>query len=256
VVQAVDVTNFISASSASSKALKTATLLKSLTVNALIIGESGVGKKSLASFILPDASVVDASNFKELLSIIETSSELIITNIDESPNLKILLNAIVDKGIRVIATSKISLNHEDIDELFSVKFDILPLVQRKEDIKELMQLFFKEASSLFGGQTTLNLASITPDLNENSHSLRRQIMINYLLKDIKDVELIGIMERFLAPKLGSNNDYKSFLYLFEVPLIKAGLKKFKSQLQLADRLGLNRNTLRKKIADNKQYLEG
>ena len=255
-VQAVDVTNFVSNSSASKKALKTATLLKSLTVNALIIGESGVGKKSLATIILPEAPVIDASNFKELLSMIESTNELVITNIDESPNLKILLNAIVDKCVRVVATSKITLNYEQIDEVFSVKFDIYPLSQRKEDVKELMQLFFKEAVSLFGTQSTLNLNQITPDLSKNAHSLRRQIMINYLLKDIKDVEIMGIMERFLEQKIGSNNDYKNYLYLYEAPLIKVGLKKFKSQLQLSDRLGLNRNTLRKKISDNQTYLEG
>lgn len=81
-VQVVDVTNFVTASEASYQAFKTATLLKTLSVNALIMGEIGVGKKSLASFILPDASVIDASNFDELLVAIESSSEIIITNID------------------------------------------------------------------------------------------------------------------------------------------------------------------------------
>ena len=80
-------------------------------------------------------------------------------------------------------------------------------------------------------------------------------MITYLLQDIKDTELMDIIENYLSDKLGSNSDYRNFLYLYETPLIKVGLKKFKSQLQLADKLGLNRNTLRKKIADNKQYLK-
>ena len=79
-------------------------------------------------------------------------------------------------------------------------------------------------------------------------------MINYLLQDINDIELMSIMQNYLSNKLGSNNDYKNFLHLYEVPLIKAGLEKFKSQLQLSDKLGLNRNTLRKKIVDNKEYL--
>ena len=47
-VQVVVVTNFITASEASSQAFKTATLLKTLTVNALIMGEVGVGKSTLA----------------------------------------------------------------------------------------------------------------------------------------------------------------------------------------------------------------
>jgi DNA-binding protein Fis len=43
------------------------------------------------------------------------------------------------------------------------------------------------------------------------------------------------------------------LHLYEVPLIRAGIKKFKSQLQLSDKLGLNRNTLRKKITEHAHY---
>jgi DNA-binding NtrC family response regulator len=252
---AVDVTNFITASDASSKAFKTASLLKTLTVNALIMGESGVGKKSLASYILPDASVIDASNFEELLQALESANEIIITNIDASPNIKRLIDTLSSLRIRIIATSKSSLVNEAIDELFSVQFDIPPLEERPEDVELLVKKFAKEASSLFGGNERFNMKNFKADLSKNANSLRRQVMVNYLLQDINDTELMDIIENYLAPKLGSNCDYRNFLYLYEVPIIKAGLKKFKSQLQLADRLGLNRNTLRKKIADNKQYLE-
>jgi len=79
-------------------------------------------------------------------------------------------------------------------------------------------------------------------------------MISYLLQNVKEVELMDIMQNYLHDKLGSNSDYRSFLHLYEAPLIKAGLSRFKSQLQLSDKLGLNRNTLRKKIAENKEYL--
>ncbi len=79
-------------------------------------------------------------------------------------------------------------------------------------------------------------------------------MIYSLFHDIKDSELMNIIEDYLFDKLGSQSDYRNFLYLYEVPLIRAGLLKFKSQSQLSDKLGLNRNTLRKKIADNQKYL--
>ena len=79
-------------------------------------------------------------------------------------------------------------------------------------------------------------------------------MINYLLQDINESELMDIMRNYLIDKLGSNSDYKNFNHLYEAPLLKAGLEKFKSQLRFADRLGLNRNTLRKKIAENIKYL--
>jgi len=252
----VDATSFITESSASVAAKKTATLLKTLSVNALIMGESGVGKRTLASFILPDASIVDASNFDELLSAIESSKELIITNIDNSPNLNRLIDAIQEQEIRIIATSKQLFLNGLVDDLFSVKFDIPPLRERVEDVGFLIRKFTKEAAELFGGDENFNIENFKPDLSKNSKSLRRQVMINYLLQDVQDSDLMDIIENYLYEKLGSQSDYRNFLYLYEVPLIRGGLKKFKSQLQLADKLGLNRNTLRKKITENKQYLEG
>ena len=253
-VQAVDVTNFVTSSEASYQAFKTASLLKTLSVNALIMGENGVGKKSLASFILPDASIIDASNFDEVLVAVESSRELIITNIDNSANIKRLIDSIAQSSIRVIATSKQSFSNEFIETIFNVKFNIPPLRERREDVEPLVEQFLAEASAIFGGSVTFNSENFQADLSENSHSLRRQVMINYLLQDIKDKELMDIIEHYLYSRLGSNNDYRKFLYLYEVPLIKSGLSKFKSQLQLSDRLGLNRNTLRKKISDNKHYL--
>jgi DNA-binding NtrC family response regulator len=251
---AVDVTNFITKSSASIGAKKTATLLKSLNIHALITGEDGVGKRTLASFILPTASCVDASNHDELLMTLHSNKELIITNIDASPNLNKLIEAIIANGVRVIATAKQRLTNEMLDDLFSVKFDIPPLRERLEDVPALVEKFATEARELFGRNQEFNSENLRPDLSENANSLRRQVMINYLLQDINDNELMDIIENYLYDKLGSNSDYRNFLYLYEVPLIRGGLKKFKSQLQLSDKLGLNRNTLRKKIAENKKYL--
>lgn len=253
---AVDVTNFVTASEASIQAFKTATLLKSLTINALIMGEDGVGKRTLASFILPNATVIDSSHHEELLQSLEISDEIIITNIEHFPNMKTLVDAIKEHKVRVVATSKQSFSNEHIDDIFSVKLDIPPLATRKEDVEELIDLFVKDAVNLFGGERKFDIKNFNPDLSSNANSLRRQVMISYLLQDITDTELMGIMENFLFEKLGSNSDYRNFLYLYEAPLIKAGLAKYKSQLQLSDRLGLNRNTLRKKIAENSHYLEG
>ena len=251
---AVDVTNFITASDASFQAFKTATLLKTLSVNSLITGELGVGKKSLAKYILPDAPVMDASNFDELLLTLDSLKEVIITNLEVSPNITRVFEVIQENEIRVVATAKSSFINENLDDIFSLKFNIPPLSEREEDIKLLIERFTKEASILFGSDEEFNIENFRPDLSENALSLKRQVMINYLLQDIKDNELMDIIQNYLYDKLGSNSDYRNFLYLYETPLIKAGLNKFKSQLQLSDKLGLNRNTLRKKISDNKKYM--
>jgi len=256
VAEVVDVTSFITASSASQQAFKTATLLKTLDINALILGDVGVGKKTLAQYILPDAPILDASSLEELLTVVESSKELIIINLENSPNIKILIDIIEKNSIRIIATAKSSFINDNIDELFTLKFNIPPLIERQEDIKLLIDKFTEEASLLFGSCEKFTFNNFTPDLIKNGISLRRQVMVSYLLQDIQDSELMDIIQNYLFDKLGSNSDYRDFIYLYEAPLINAGLSRFKSQLKLADRLGLNRNTLRKKIANNKQYIKG
>ena len=253
---AVDVTKFVTASQASAEAFKTATLLKSLDVNALIIGQSGVGKRTLASFILPNAAILAGSQYEEILAHIEESDELIITNIEDFANIKRLFEAMQKHNVRIVATSKYRINYEEIDEIFSIELEIPPLCERPEDVNKLVELFIAEAADLFGGQPQFDVQNFIPNLEENANSLKRQVMIQYLLQDLQDDELMRIIENYLYDKLGSNSDYRNFLYLYEVPLIRAGLAKFKSQLQLSDRLGLNRNTLRKKITEHKNYLQG
>ena len=253
---AVDVTKFVTASHSSAEAFKTASLLKSLDVNALIVGQNGVGKRTLASFILPNATILDGSKYEEILSHIEESNELIITDIEQFANLKRLVEVVRNSEIRIVATSKSAFMIDDLEDLFGIKLEIPPLSKREEDVNELIEMFVAQAIELFGGDEEFNTQHFTPDLSDNANSLRRQVMIHYLLQDLKDSELMQIMQNYLYDKLGSNSDYRKYLYLYEVPLIRAGLAKFKSQLQLSDRLGLNRNTLRKKIIEHTFYLEG
>ncbi len=246
--------NFITASASSAQAFKTAALLKSLSVNALILGDIGVGKRSLARYILPDAAVLDASNYYEILSALESVNEIIITNLENSPNINKIFDIVNRAKIRVVATAKSSYYNEIAEKLFSIKLEIPSLEDRPEDVKQLVEKFTKDASLLFDSKDRFELKNFKPDLSQNTISLRKQVMINYLLQNINENELMDIVQNYLVDKLGSNNDYKNFLHLYEIPIIKAGLQRFKSQLKLADKLGLNRNTLRRKIADNSKYL--
>ena len=170
-VQGVVVTNFITLSNASKEAFKTATLLKTLNVNSLITGEDGVGKKSLASYILPNATMVDASDFDESLTALNSANQIILTNLHNSPNLNTIIETINSNDIRVVATSKEYLDNENLDELFSVKFSIPPLAQREEDVVALIDMFSKEATDIFGGESEFNSLDFTPDLSKNTISL-------------------------------------------------------------------------------------
>ncbi len=122
-----------------------------------------------------------------------------------------------------------------------------------EDVEALINIYLDEVKEIVREDVKFNRKNFVPDLLDNSISLKKQIYSHAFLENITVNELMYLIENYLEDKIGTNSDYRNNLYIYEVPLIRAGLKKFKSQLQLADRLGLNRNTLRKKIADNCEY---
>ena len=246
-------TSFITSSDASMQAFKTATLLKTLSVNALIYGEHGVGKKTLSKYILPNSLIIDAKEHNELLIALDSAKEIIILGLDNSLNLNMILQKIKFNSVRVVATSTKLL--QDIDDIFTLTLNLPPLKDRQEDIKPLIAKFEQEALELFNTNKEHKFKNFIPDLSQNAISSRRQVIITHLLQDINDNEIISMLQDYLYDRLGSNSDYRKFLYLYEVPLIKAGLLKYKSQLKLSDKLGLNRNTLRKKIAEHKEYLK-
>jgi transcriptional regulator with PAS, ATPase and Fis domain len=248
----VEHTNFIAKSRASKEALKSANLLKSLKINAIILGESGVGKLTLAKFILPKAVVADGSNEKELLKILDSVDSIIIRNFTKISNFAKVKTLIEKNAIRVIATSSIDAINSTIDDFFSLKITIPPLRLRQEDIKPLVEKFLKEVFEIFGNEhIDISFENFNFDLSKNCYSLRQSIYLKYLISNFNEDDVMQIMEEFLYKKLGGRNDYRDNLHLFDVPIIRSGFKKFNSQLRISEKFGLNRNTLRKKILDYK-----
>lgn len=246
-------TEFLAASHASVEALRTATLLKTLQVNALINGAKGTGKRTLARVILPNAVILDARDFDDVLTALESNDEVVLTHIDHCPNLALLLERVQQAKVRIIATAAADYLAERLQEFFSVKIILTPLEERPEDVELLISHFNQEADRLFDLEAGALATTMKPDLSDNAYSLRKQIYFDRLMGGVGEMEVMQVMERFLQKEMGSNNDYRKFLHLYEVPLIRTGLKMFKSQLKLSEHLGLNRNTLRKKIADNTPY---
>lgn len=255
-VEVVDHTNYIAKSRASIEALKSANLLKSVSINALILGENGVGKETLARHII-NAPVIDASSFNELLALIETNNSLIVKNFHKISNYKKLKIALEAHKTRIIATSSLPIGETLTDEFFSLKITIPPLREREEDILPLMEKFASEAQMMFNGslEEYIALHEIAPDVSKNCYSLRRSVYNAYLMNSFGEEEILTMMEHFLSERIGGRNDYRDLLYLFDVPMIRSGYKKFGSQLSISEKFGLNRNTLRKKINDYKDRLQ-
>jgi len=247
----VSVTNFIVNSRASKEALKSANILKSLNINVLIEGPKGVGKETLARYIANEAPVLK-DNLLEIENLPKNSQSVIILNIQECKNLHLL--EAISKKFRIIATSNSATKSEIVEKIFPIKIYLPPLKERKEDILPLAEKFLDEVKNSFSSNIDLDLDSIDFDLSENGDSIKKEVYFHFFIKNIKESQIIECLEKYFEEKIGTKNDYKEFLYLYEVPLIKAGFKKFKSQLKMAEMFGLNRNTLRKKINENKDRL--
>jgi len=236
---------FIAQSSESKKILHIVQMSASLPVNIIIRGESGVGKKLLAKEILPSSLVVDA-RFLETSIInksitIEQYKELIITDIHRVLNKKEFFQNI--SNIKTIVTSQ-TLS-EDIEEKFAIKVDISPLSQRKEDLQEIAKIYINDANEIYNSDVSIDQLHL--DITQNGISLKKSIYKNTLLNSLNENEINQALEHFILKRLDENYEYKDFLKIIEIPLLNMAKVKFKSQLQMATKLHLNRITLRKKI---------
>jgi len=227
--------------------IKGFTLTKTLFVSSIIIGEANTGKKMLARYLFPDAPLVSGENQEEVKLALESYDEIIISDFEKLSNQSVLDFS----NKRIIATANYMGNAGLIDELFAFIYNMPSLHKRPDDVKFLRDIFVKEAQStlmLDNGDVVLD--SIPLNLTANSKSLKKTIY-HHLIKQTMNIDDIkGMFYDYLYTHFEGNDNYRKHLGLYEIPLIEAGLKKYGSQLQLSQALGINRNTLRKKIHEH------
>ncbi|MCF6200564.1 MAG: Fis family transcriptional regulator [Hydrogenimonas sp.] len=248
--------NFIAESKPLKEALKSANLLKSLQFNTLISGEYGTGRHTLASYMMPDAAVINGSDV-DLYTHIENSDQIIIEDIDRVDSLSRVLQSVSKHKTKVIAITEDPSSIGPIISLFSVRIELPPLSERREDILPLAMKFAKEAEVMFGEKGAKDFIPDieSVDLSRNAFSLRRSIFLQYFAENMVSEELMMLNQAYLLKRMDDSEDiYRRELFLYEVPLIRAGMKRYKSQLKMSQAFGLNRNTLRKKITEWKEYL--
>lgn len=253
--EVVVATNFIANSRSSQEALKSAHLLKSLPVNALILGDDGVGKLTLAKFIL-NAPIVSAKDFQGLLHALKEEDGLIIEDFHHLPQTQTFFDELEKHKTHIIATAE-NLSDTLKDKFFSVTIDLPPLKQRHEDVKDIAKEFIIEAKELFGidEDIVFDEDDFFEHLEQNANSLKRYIYGLVLANSLNSDGFMKLSEGFLSKQIGEGDDYRRLLHFFDVPLIRAGFKKFGSQLSMSEEFGLNRNTLRKKINENSKFFK-
>lgn len=255
--QVVDATKeFLAFSRASKEALKSANILKSIDANALIEGEIGVGKTTLAKHIITSTIIDGSEPIETILKLISQTNRLIIKNFDKIKQYDRLDDALKRYKTRIIATSTTTLYEKISDRFFSLKIYLPPLREREEDIYPLAKKFFKEACENFFVECDMQMDVSSFSLEKNCYSLKMSVYKAVIEKFYDENDMLRLTEEMLSERVLSPNSYRENLYLYDVPIIRAGLKRFKSQLQVANELGINRNTLRKKINDLKKYFKG
>jgi DNA-binding NtrC family response regulator len=142
-------------------------------------------------------------------------------------------------------------NADLIDDLFAFIYMMPPLQERPEDINYLRDLFVEEAcSTLMIDKQNVASDEIPLNLTKNSQTLKRSVYLHLMQQNMNAQDIQSVLYTYLLKHLDGNDGYREHLGLYEKPLIEAGLKKFGSQLQLSQVLGINRNTLRKKIHEH------
>jgi len=112
-------------------------------------------------------------------------------------------------------------------------------------------MFIQEIQSiLMIEKITISHDSFPLNLTLNSKSLKKSIYQNLIKYTMTIDDISEILYSYFYRHFDGNDNYRAHLKIYEKPLIKAGLKKYNSQLQLSKILGINRNTLRKKIHEH------
>ncbi len=223
---------------------KLISLVSGVNVNTIIMGEEGVGKTLIAKNITPNAIVVCGEKPEDILKALKNFDEVIIENFDKLPNPDLP----IFERKKVVATSKKRIKDSSIDKLFGIKIELSPLSSRNEDIDGLIELFLKNAKRELSIDWTPEISSIDRNITQNAHSLKRAVYYALLCANTSKEQLGFIMEEYFYAHIEDENEnYKPFLDIFDSAVIGTNHKKFKSQLMMSYKMGINRNTLRKKI---------
>jgi len=215
---------------------------KNLFVSSLIYGEKYTGKKTIIKEIFSDFIWVDGKDHNKLNSILKENNFLVITNFEKVKN----IGSLNFENKNVVAIYNGVNYHNILEDKFAFFYNI-PSLKQREDLIYLIEYFLNEAKKIFEIDDEIVLDKDSVDLSQNFKSLRNSIYKAILYKSISKSDLESILYEYFLNNFEGANLYKQHLALFEKPLVKAGLKIYKSQLKLSEILGINRNTLRKKV---------
>ena len=237
---------FLSNSVQIEKIIKGLTLTRSLMVSSILIGEPYTGKKRLVESIFPKSLFIDGADHDALTRALQSHDEIIIYHFDAIPNPE----RYDFSNKRIIAIADSIHDSSLIEEKFAFIYHMPPLLERPEDVTLLTEQFYRSIKEELMISTESHIDKSQLDLSENIKSLKASLYRQLVTANLNQEELEKLIYGYLHARIEGNNAYRDHIGLFERPLIQAGLAKYRSQLKLSSVLGLNRNTLRKKIHEH------
>ncbi|MRI59298.1 MAG: hypothetical protein C6H99_07320 [Epsilonproteobacteria bacterium] len=228
--------SFIAKSPQSIKVLNVLRVSATLPVNILIEGERGTGKETLVNTVfknIPKFSVKDLEEHRP------QDKEIFIRDFENVSDVMSFMGRF--KEYRIIAAS--TKSKELYEDYFPVRIFIPPLSQRPEDLEELKRIYIQKAMREFELEKMPEQFDL--DLSANAISLKRSIYERALLEKLDEGRFMRLCEEFFASRL--ERGYRELLSFFEIPLLRAAKKRYKSALAISKVLGLNRATLTSKL---------
>ncbi|MFJ6413233.1 PrpR N-terminal domain-containing protein [Terribacillus saccharophilus] len=248
-------------------AIEQAEALREQLTPLVIIGENGTGKESLAryihtsdtaAFLRIDGAAFPIALLPYLAIVLEDGGTLYIVNADK---IEETTKEWVEKQLKVKIPFRIilAMNNKTSDRI-PTKFKTLhlpPLRERKEDIPNLIRLFISSFNSEYGMQ----IAGISEDaiqlLESNpfeSNIIELSRIINKAVRKeetayIQDTTIANIIDE-LQDQSKTVIDITGSLADIETQIIQAvWLEEKKNNSKTAERLGINRTTLWRKLKE-------
>jgi DNA-binding NtrC family response regulator len=218
---------FLATSEYLKKIKNIANMCKEMQINVYIWGERGVGKSFLARYISPNAIVNPKTS---------TINPVIIEDFDKNP----LMDT---KSSFLVATGTKPLNKEILKKFFVMDIELKPLKDHPEDIETFIKYFTQKAKEEL--KIEKNIKILTPDISENLNSLKRQIYSKFLFPENKE-EIFKLLKEYYETT-DEEITYEEEINMFEKTLFSAMKTKYKSKLQIANHIKINRVTLTKKM---------
>lgn len=228
------------------KIIKNMKLTKKLIASSILNGESHTGKLVLIKSIYDDIRLIDGSYIDKYQDIINKEKRIIIYNFEKIQNMDYL----DFNNMQIIAISNYKKIPKSVQNNFAFIYEMPSLKTRISEIEKFIEEISHKAQTSLNVKIENEINIDKLDISQNFQSIEASIYKEIIKKTLSKEEIEEILYIYLYSHINDENGYKELLKIFERPLIKAGLDKYKSSLKLSKILKINRNTLSKKVKES------